>query len=160
MSETNEQMYEITVAGDVIHGPKNNVTRAPFEKKFTLPLQGTEALSEIQNKLITNVLKKEFKDFKSVRTCALISQKPVSGKVEKLKASMIPKMTLQELIQYSAENQLKINLSDMVSTEEARKALTVHLDDLKMQAKVDKQNLAKKATKKRATKDDEFNDEV
>jgi hypothetical protein len=166
-AEEKQQMYKINVAGEVVHGMKQNTRKTEYTAEFTLPLKGGEALSEIQNKLITPHLKsrsKEFPEFKYVRTCALVSQAPVSGKVEALKAKDIPSMTLEQLNHFAAEKQLNINLSSFASTEEARKALTVHLDNLKLQAQVDKKNATKAAAKKPkaatkdAPKDDEFVD--
>lgn len=75
-----KQMYRVTVAGEFVQAlSKTQRELVDFEASFDLDKKDGEALSEIQNNLIIPHLKSKYTGVRSFRTCAIVSQEPISS---------------------------------------------------------------------------------
>lgn len=164
--EEAKQQYKIKVGGEYSFGPRNSVQMKAYEATFVLTEKDGEALSTIQNRLITPELRKMAPDLRHVRTCRILSQKPVDGEKPRLKAADLPKMTLDELALFAAEGKLKTDPNNFGSIEEARREIQKELDDAVMAKKVKaKKGSAAKKDKQAPidqdapTEEDEFADD-
>lgn len=161
-------MFEITVVGEYVRGGRGTTVKKDFEEKFQLPLKDGEALSEIHNKLLKQRLKKADIEFKHVRKCRIVQQRPLD-KAKALLAKDLGKMSADELIQFSAENQLNVDVNRFSFPDDLRGEIQRALKN-KLNPKLSKkQQLALENGPKSAdgavdqdlsTGDGEFSDEV
>lgn len=127
------KMYRHTVQGEAVVGSKNNKERKEYTTEFVLPLKGGEALSVIQNKMIRPHLKKTEPDFNHVRLCRIVATIE-DKKAKPLQVADLGKMTLEQMIQFSAEQNLASDVSRM-GLESARLTIVNDLQKKKKQAK-------------------------
>lgn len=153
MSDEQQTMYEVKVSGEFRKGSsRGQITLASFDETFQVPCKDLEALSMIQNRLLEPRLKSKHADYAGWRTCALVAQKELSADKapKKLTVKDLPKMTLDEMIQFTANAKLKTDPATFGSVEEARRAIQKEIDDIKMAKTIKEQKAA--ATKKSGNK--------
>lgn len=151
MAEKAAAQYEVTVQGTYYAGTKNNKIHRPYKpEKFVLHTL-VNAQHTIYRKLIAQRLTTKYPDFVGVRTCEIIDTKTVTGAATQRALLDIPiaEMNLNQLIQFSLEQDLAVDPAKCGSVMAARKAVSDALDDKQLLKRQQDEEAAKRDREKK-----------